>query len=284
MFQYAVARNLAEIHKTTLKLDIFEFEYYKDRAYSLSPFNIKENFATLDEVNRFGMRHKGIWKKAINKAKRKFNISKSGYIKEHNKGFNSEILTLCDGQYLDGFWQSEKYFVNIESIIKSEFKIKKKPEGKNSFIFQQIESCNSIGIHFRRGDYVEKPSTYIQFGLCDMKYYQKAIDMFIETVNKPHFFIFSDDYQWVKDNFRVKAPSTIISHNHEASISYEDLRLMSHCKHNIIANSSFSWWAAWLNSNKSKTVVAPKPWFNEEKNETNYIPSSWIQFPKNCTF
>ena len=146
-------------------------------------------------------------------------------------------MALHDGQYLDGFWQSEKYFIDIKSIIRNEFKVDKFPEGKNKQVLEQIESCQSIGIHIRRGDYAEKPSTNNEFGLYSMNYYQRALEILIDKIEDPHLFVFSDESQWVEKNFHANAPCTIVYHNNEAVKSFEDLSLMSHCKHNIIARS-----------------------------------------------
>jgi hypothetical protein len=139
-------------------------------------------------------------------------------------------------------------------------------------------NCESISVHIRRGDYVTDPTINKVHGTCSVPYYKIAINRFKTLFENPRFFIFSDDLKWVEDNLCIENFSTFISHNGYIK-DYEDLRLMSLCKHHIIANSSFSWWGAWLCENSNKIVLAPKKWFNNELNEFTYdlIPTSWIR-------
>jgi hypothetical protein len=138
-----------------------------------------------------------------------------------------------------------------------------------------ISSTNSVSIHFRRGDYLTNPSV-MDLGICELEYYYKCVDNLAKIVPDPHFFILSDDPEWVTNNIKINYPKTIICINLNNNDS-EDLRLMSLCKHNIIANSSFSWWGAWLNSNPDKLVFAPKKWFNKtDRTAEKLIPDTWI--------
>ena len=140
-----------------------------------------------------------------------------------------------------------------------------------------ILAVNSVSIHVRRGDYLTNPVTFQTHGLCDIDYYKKAIDEILDLVDKPHFFIFSDDQSWAKSNIIFGAPTDYVMHNNSLK-NYEDLRLMSYCRHHIIANSSFSWWGAWLGNNPEKIVIAPKKWFNDPKiDTTDLIPDTWLR-------
>ncbi len=281
MFQYAAARKIAHDKNTILKLDVSCFKDNKcatERQYELSCFNIIESFASREEVyNLKGTDTNNIsgkFFKAINKIKP---YHKRSYIKEKHFHFDPEISNVSDDVYMEGYWQSEKYFKEIEDIIRSEFKIKDSPDAKNTKIAEFVTSLylRSVSIHIRRGDYVTDSDTNSFHGICGLEYYQKAINKLASIIKNPHFFIFSDDPDWVKNNLILEYSATYVTRNLGIK-DYEDLRLMSLCKHHIIANSSFSWWGAWLSENSDRTVMAPGKWFNDSSINTNdLIPESW---------
>ena len=278
LFQYAVARRLAEIHQTELKIDISGFETYKLHKYSLWAFNIQENFASQEEVAALMVRRQGIVGRAIRRALGRPPKLAKTHIKEKNSFyFDPEILNLQNYVYLDGYWQSEKYFANIEDIIRQEFTIKTPQMDKNKELAELIVSCEAVSIHIRRGDYVSNNNTNKKHGICKLDYYFRCLEYITNAIDHPHFFVFSDEPQWACDNLKLTYPTTIVDYN-GVDKNYEDIRLMSQCKYNIIANSTFSWWAAWLNKNPDKIVIAPKKWFNDSSINTNdLIPDSWIQ-------
>ncbi len=279
LFQYAAARKLANKHSTELKLDVSGFETYKLHKYSLSHFNIQENFASEGEINALtGQRKEGTITRIFRRALHKPAKLPATHIKEKNPfHFDPEILNLPDGVYLEGYWQSEKYFSDIESIVRKELTVKTPLSGKDKELAKQMDSCDSVSIHIRRGDYVTNPHTSMVHGTSDLDYYNRCIRSIAESVKNPHFFVFSDDPEWVRDNLNPPYPTTFVDHN-GADRNHEDLRLMSQCKHNIIANSTFSWWGAWLNSNPEKVVLAPKLWFRSDKyNNKDLIPDRWIK-------
>jgi len=161
-------------------------------------------------------------------------------------------------------------------IIRNDFTLKNKPDKLNNEISKIMQDTNSVSIHIRRGDYIANPITFQYHGLCSMEYYKKAIQYINENINRPIFFFFSDEIDWVKDNLKIPKDCYFIDHN-KMENDYLDLWLMSQCKHNIIANSSFSWWGAWLNTNKEKIVIAPKKWFNNAAiDTTDLIPEEWL--------
>jgi len=275
MFQYALGRYLSVKNDTELKLDITGFESYKLHKYSLDAFSIEKKVAPKNELEGF--------KKYKAKSGRrwflynKFVANNSMYFQEKGFAFDPEALRLCGDAYIDGYWQSEKYFKGIESTIRAEFSFVLPQGEKDKEISELIRKCNSVSIHIRRADYVTDAATNNAHGTCPIEYYDKAIKIMVGKVTNPHFFIFSDDHEWVKQNIKINHPVVYIDHNN-ADTNYQDLRLMASCKHNIIANSSFSWWGAWLNENPNKIVIAPQKWFADtSKNDCDLIPSTWIR-------
>lgn len=178
--------------------------------------------------------------------------------------------------YIDGYFQSEKYFQDFKNEIRKDFIFTPPLSSKNQEITEHIKSLNSISVHVRRWDYMSEKNKSL-YGTCDLDYYKRAIRIIQEKINSPVFFFFSDDIEWVKENLQVENNSYYIDWN-TGEQSYEDMRLMSLCKHNIIANSSFSWWGAWLNNNKEKLVIAPEKWFNSDTiNYKDIVPETWIK-------
>jgi Glycosyl transferase family 11 len=284
MFQYATARCLAEKHSTVLKLDISSFESNKQRKYGLHCFNVQEHFATQNEINV-------LLKRSRNRVDRFFdspffnkigigNQLSTNLLQEKNFHFDPYILEAHNNTYLFGFWQSEKYFVEIRDILLSEFSIKYPLNSQNKELYKKIMFHESISLHIRRGDYVQDESTHQYHGVCSLGYYNRCIEYISDKVINPHFFVFSDDPEWVKTNLKQNLPVTIIENN-SGFRSHEDLRLMSQCKHNIIANSSFSWWGAWLNLNPDKIVCTPQQWFRNKSQGTKYfLPKDFIPWYK----
>lgn len=280
MFQYAVGRRLAHLLGTELKLDITEFDNYKlrtFRTYSLGNFNIREKFASPKEVATLA--RPTILERMRAKVLRRPPRPPQTYIKEKHFHFDSEIMKLPDGVYLDGYWQSEKYFADIAEIIRREFTVKVPQTGENQELGEQINSHESVSLHVRRGDYASDPHTNKVHGCCGLDYYLRCVEFINSKVKNAHFFVFSDEPQWVADNVKMSCSMTIVNHNN-TSKDYEDLRLISQCKHHIIANSSFSWWGAWLNPRKDKRVFAPKQWFGKEQQSSrkmdDLLPATWI--------
>jgi len=279
LFQYAAARRLSLLHRTTLKLDISHFDHYKLHAYALKHFSIQEKFARPEEIAEL----KGSMKKGL--AKTVFDMSqklkpyyrRSIFREPHLRPFDLNILKTPRDVYLDGYWQSEKYFAPIQDVIRREFIVKYEPDPKTLEIAERIAKTESVSVHVRRGDYISIPEHNLVHGTCRLEYYDRCVSLIREKVTNPYFFVFSDDPRWVKGNLRFGYPTTFVTHN-DSSKNYEDLRLMSRCKHNIIANSSFSWWGAWLNANPNKIVLAPSQWFNQFSADTrDLLPDSWIK-------
>jgi len=278
LFQYALGRHLAEIHGTILKTDISFFNTYKLHAYSIGPFNIQENFASTKEIRQLTFRKQGVIGRVMTRALRKPEAHASTYVKEKVFQFDPDMLNLSDGVYLDGYWQSEKYFTDIAKIIRREITVKSPQLSRNKEIANLITSCESVSIHIRRGSYL-LPQHNAMHGLCSLSYYHSCVDYIVQSIKNPHFFVFSDDPEWTRENLNMLHPTRFLSTNN-AEKDYEDIRLMSKCKYHIIANSTFSWWGAWLSNYPEKIVIAPKRWYGiEELNNQTYdlIPDTWIR-------
>ncbi len=275
MFQYAAARRLAFINNAELKLDITSFKNYKLRKYNLGCFNIVENFATRKEIYLYrGFRNRKGFGRIYRVLDRIIPYHKRRYIIERHFHYDPDISRISGNVYLEGYWQNEKYFEDIKDLIREEFKIKHKIKKENEEIKKIITSNNSVSIHIRRGDYVQDPTTSKYHGICSLGYYYDAMSKIADMAEKPYFFVFSDEIEWAKNNLKSSHPIIFVENNKD----YEDLRLLSLCKNHIIANSSFSWWGAWLSKNRNKIVFAPKIWFaGADLNTDDFIPKSWYK-------
>jgi len=264
LFQYALGRKLSIKNDDELKLDATGYDYDGLRHYALKDFKIEATLANLKEINGLKYPHRLLsktWRYFSFKVLRKFHI-----------GYEEEALKKTGDIYLDGFWQSYKYFQDIEEVIKKELVLKKDRSEEIILLMEKIKNTNSVSLHIRRGDYVN--NNY--HDLCSPQYYQKAVGQLETKVSSPTFFVFSDDIEWVKNNLSIKHPTEYVS-NPKLSDS-EELFLMSQCQNNIIANSSFSWWGAWLNNNPTKTVIAPNRWVNNHSVKIDdLIPPQWTK-------
>lgn len=276
MFQYAIGRSLAIRNNTDLKLDISlyqtEQEGMEKRKYELNCFALEDCF--------FASAHDLFWienRKSKRLLKKIIPIKRwMRVIKEKSPEFDLSILNLPDNVYLDGYWNSEKYFLKVKDSIKKEFVFKGQISSENKELLILITSVESISLHIRRGDYVNDYKTLQHHGLCDIDYYSKAIETIGDKVQSPYFFVFSDDLEWAKTNLKLKYPVVYIDNNRKDD-SFWDMYLMCKCKHNIIANSTFSWWGAWLNENPNKIIIAPQKWLNANFNTDDIVPNRWIK-------
>lgn len=251
MFQYAFARSLSKRSNAELKLDLTGFEEYALRRYELNAFNISATPATEEEAGAL-------------KRKRVFNNT---CIKEKSLRYNPKYARPVDNKYFQGYWQSEEYFKDAKEIIRKDFTFTKPLSPNAKEYADKIQSSNAVSLHIRRGDYIV--NNLYETDLA--QYYKEAISKIKKEVKSPEFFIFSDDKEYSAQVFEefniVKGLESI-----------EDMHLMSLCKHNIIANSSFSWWGAWLNPNPEKIVIAPKKWFTTKKlDSSTLIPDVWLR-------
>jgi hypothetical protein len=276
LFQYALGRAIEIKLGYKVKYDICDFKTYKLRNFELDKFKTK--FELSSKFENILLRN--IISKSLYKIHSKFpsyiSIRILNYYLESEFKFVNNLFEIPESIYLSGYWQSEKYFREIKNVLIDELILKNQPSVENSKYLQKITNSNSVSIHIRRGDYIEDISTNNIHGFCGLNYYNKSISTIESQINDPTFFVFSDDINWAKNNIRSKFTIYFVDINSDKP--EEDLRLMSNCKHNIIANSSFSWWAAWLNPNINKIVIAPQLWFaNQYKNSINIVPIDWIK-------
>lgn len=278
LFQYAAGRCLAHLHGTELKLDRSYLDAdpkgaYIKRDYELGVFQVHASFATPEDVRPF-LKKSG--NKIVRTLSRKLPILFDKlYVAESGHAYHKEFMSYPADTYLDGFWQSELYFKQAEKVIRKELTFKDPASGLNAELLEKIKRVNAVSLHVRRADYVADKNTSNYHGTCSPDYYKKAIEAIAEKHGEIELYIFSDDIEWCRENMKPAFPHHYVGHN-SGKNSYEDMRLMSSCRHNIIANSSFSWWGAWLNANENKTVVAPEKWFTNAVNPDIY-PDNWIR-------
>jgi len=275
MFQYALGRTLAIKCNVPLKLDTSLFERYPMRPYALGHFSIAGTELTASERRELGIDR--IATTRIGRLAQWWLRPSLTVVREQSFEFDPLVLRTPDNCYLEGYWQSPKYFSAIETTIRSEFVCKEPPTAENVAAADRISESPAVSVHVRRGDYVSNDETHRYHGTCGPEYYAGAEARVIDEVGRVQLFVFSDDPDWAEENLPFRSPTTVLRHNGPKQ-DYEDLRLMTLCRHHIIANSTFSWWGAWLCRDPGKIVIAPKNWFNEANHDTSdLIPEGWIR-------
>jgi len=275
LFQYAAGRYLSVKHKTKLLLDVSEFDVYKLRKFELEKYMLTYNVATKEDIVKTIKIDPPSYLLKILK-KPKLNKFIPNYYREPFFHFDENYLNLENKVYLEGYFQSEKYFQNIRATLARDFKIRSGISSYGRYIRNEIEKVeNAVSIHIRRGDYVSNNSTNKVHGVLPRSYFYEAINLIEKKFNNVKYFVFSDDVEWSKKN--IRKDNLIFIENQEARIPHEDIYLMSLCKHNIISNSSFSWWGAWLNTEIHGIKVAPIKWFNSKINTKDLIPEDWVR-------
>ena len=277
LFQYAIARKLSIQRETPLYLDTryYNHTYSTDtfRSFKLNKFNI--NFESLDNSPALIYLSKST-KLFPNRSFPPF----FKLVRDKQSTFEPDVLSAKSlFLYLSGFWQTEKYFDDVKDVLQKELTLKVAESEQFKKYKEQILAENSpVSLHIRRGDYVNNAQFNDKFGFIGLDYYREAIKLFKEKKPDCKFFVFSDDLQWVKENLDTGHDFTFIENTGENG-DLEDLMLMRTCSHHVIANSSFSWWGAWLNPKPDKIVVAPAKWYNNlpDLNTSDLVPESWIR-------
>jgi len=273
MFQYALGRSLSIKNKTKLVLDTKfllsrlprqDFVY---RNYDLDLFNISVEFARDRISNKYGLDNQPRTKKC-------FSFDRLNYVTEQHFHFDPMVSNLGNNLYLNGYWQSEKYFKNIESIIRKDFTFKEPMSEKGLEMRDRIVNDNATCVNVRRGDFVANNI----LGTVDLSYFDKAIKYLSSKISNPVIYIFSDDIKWCEENLKTDHQSVIVGHEYAGAKFRNYFELMTLCKSFIIPNSTFAWWAAWLCKNPYKIVIAPKIWFRSQKySSKDLVPESWVR-------
>ena len=277
MFQYAAGRALSLARGASLRLDISGFTGYGlHQGFELQRvFSCPMQIATEGDVRSIlGWQSSSLIRRILARPGLS-GFRRQGFVVEPHFHYWPGISNIPPDSYMSGYWQSESYFQAAAQAIRCDFTFKPSFNLRNAELAEQIGQVNAVSLHVRRGDYADNKKTNATHGLCSLDYYRMAIQHVERRVDQPHFFIFSDDQSWAQEYLKIEFPCRYIDHNQGVE-SYNDMRLMSLCKHHIIANSSFSWWGAWLNANQNKIVVAPKKWFASNKNTGDLLPSSWV--------
>ncbi len=291
MFQYAAARALAERLHVPLKLNIQSFDGSTTCTYDLDKFNITAKIATGSEiasaVSLPSSSLKRNWLRITNRLK--LSALRRSIVREENFHFEEEFRTATRNCYLFGHWQSEKYFKSFENVIRAEFTLRAGVVEDRPHLVEEIQSRESVSLIIRRGDFLQ----YDHLNLYgdNLAYYHRAIELLQSRMHNPHFFIFSDDIDWVKQQLKLKTAHTFVSEPYPGQQykingrRHQDLILISKCKHHVITNSTFAWWGAWLCADRNKTVIAPKQWFKEGflwyngkvADSRDVLPENWIK-------
>jgi hypothetical protein len=274
MFQYALGRRLAYDRNVPLKLDL---SWFRDavamgvntvRGYALDGWRIQASIANPDDLAGFPLRD-GLLAR--------LRLTRSPVIKERGFGFDARVLRAPPHAHLTGYWQSERYFKVIRDILLRDFTPVAAACTHAARLVDQARAPGAAALHVRRGDYITNVRTREFHGICPIEYYQEAARRIAACAAEPCFLVFSDDPDWASQNLKLGWPTTYVTHDGGCS-AHQDMWLMSQCSHHVIANSSFSWWGAWLCQNDDKRVFAPDPWFRDTTvNTDDLIPEGWTK-------
>lgn len=257
LFQYALGYVICKENGQNLLVDTTGFQTYKVRNLELDKFNLELNYAPIELIEK--LNKKTFFHKTL--------------FKEKNFTFNRKMLKIKGNAYIKGYWQTEKYFEKYKNDIRKIFTFKDFSFIKNHNLLEEIKSTNSVSINLRLCEYVKNPEIAKIHYVCKENYYKNAIEYINQTIENSKFFVFSDDIEMAKEFLPKDTEYTYCN----TANWQEDLFFMQNAKHNIVANSSFSWWAAWLNQNPQKIVLAPNEWFTKAAkiNYKDVVPDLW---------
>ncbi len=267
MFQYAAARQLADLRGTELTLDLSAFERpprgQTARSYELDCFHVRASLSRTPVVASTP------WQRARQLRRGPRRVVESGF------PFEPAVLAAPADCHLLGYWQSERYFEAVAETIREDFRFRS-PLGEARRAIAERLDPGSVSVHVRRGDYVSDPRIGARHGLLSAEYYRRAAARIGESVEAPHFMVISDDPEWCRAQLALGYPTTVVDSLPRSGC--EDLQLMSLCAQHLIANSSFGWWGAWLGRNPEKTVIAPERWFATDELDTRDLyPPGWVR-------
>ncbi|TDB63467.1 alpha-1,2-fucosyltransferase [Arundinibacter roseus] len=278
LFQYATAKAVAMVHQTEVAFDGQFFatsslqNIHTPRQYELNNVGIAfRKPSLLDQISYEMLANTKIAGKFLRR------LRSARIYAENKSNYTSEIFEkTTSNTYLKGFFQSERYFLSIRPILLREILL---DYSEAPTYAEQIMSTQAVSLHIRRGDYISLPAAAQFHGICSLDYYSNAIDYIQSKITNPHIYVFSDEIDWAKNKLKASVPLTFVDHANPVS-AHTDLSLMHLCKHHILANSTYSWWGAWLNPSPKKIVIAPKIWFADHSAQEftdDLLPASWIR-------
>jgi hypothetical protein len=279
MFQYAAGRALAARHGTQLVLDSSWIEgeggavSTEIRRYELGCFELEAPLIRVDQVARL---HRSVLP------------SRRPLLRElEEPPFGHpcpEMVKATDNTYLRGYWQNVSYFEDAKSLLRQDFTFRSDIAAQRAELAQEIgeSPVPAVSLHVRRSDYVTDPGVRDRMGTLEPEYYSRALDALGSGIGSVRLFVFTDDPEWCRTNLRLKEQDVVLGATRaEADTWASIMHLMTLCDHHVLANSSFSWWGAWLNPSSAKIVVAPRPWLQDSRwDENGRIPAEWVRLDR----
>ena len=276
MFQYAAARRLALASGSSLVVDLGWFahearRYRTPREFELGRFGLRARWVTLPprtveawergEAARLGLR------------RRRLSVLRDEGAATR---VDQRVLAAPDDVLLAGYWQSERYFMEVSDVIRADFSFRGTPPAPYAELLRVARAPTSVGVHVRRGDYVDDPVANAFHGTLDARYYREAVERIAERSGDIHVLLVSDDPEWAAGHLHFDHQVTNVSA--AGGDAVDELRVLAACTHHVIANSSFSWWGAWLAEREGQIVVAPRRWFRDAAIDTSeLLPLRWIR-------
>ena len=275
MFQYAAGYALSLRRGVALELDVTSYARDAQRVYELGSFALPGKIAGPETLARLPQKVKGVGG-LIKRLTQAAPADAIPVYRERHFEFDRNVLALSAPHALYGYWQSQRYFDDAPDKVRAAFTPAAPMEPENEAVAAAIRAAAvAVSLHVRRGDYVTDASANATHGTCSLDYYRLAMQSIRAQTPGAHFFAFSDDAAWTRENLGSSAPITYVAAN-PSTRGYRDMQLMSLCRHHIIANSSFSWWGAWLNPRPDKRVLAPARWFaGSDKSTKDLLPANW---------
>lgn len=281
LFQYAYGYYLANQHSVPLLIDTCSYTNSPPHGYLLDRYCISAtSLRTPDQQALVPRRYRS------NRKPQGFTdwlgLRALRRHKESMFGFATEHLRVPDHRYLVGYWQSERFFPGVRESLLAEFQLAAPVSQTTQQLIEQVQACRSVAIHVRRGDYLTGAAASI-YSHLELDYYQRAVADWAGNWQKVKAFVFSNDIAWCKQHLRLPCSVVYVDHN-TATTAHEDMEIMRHAQCCVIANSTFSWWGAWLNQRPDKAVYAPSEWFRPgTHDDTHIIPAGWRRIPKTTT-
>jgi hypothetical protein len=273
LFQFAAGRRLASRHGSELLLDLGWFRHEgksvaTPRSFQLGGFEVAAGLTELQPRVLAGWERKRRWSLS---SRRRLEVIRQ---RDSDAALDERVLGAPDDVLLLGYWQSEKYFVDAADVVRRELRFPDEPDERYAHVDEIARNPSAVAVHVRRGDYVAHPETSAVHGALGRDYYRRALELVAARVEDSQFLAFSDEPEWVERELAPEFRLMVVT----GGDAHQELRLMSRCTHHVIANSSFSWWGAWLGEQNDSVVVAPARWFSDPGVDTSsVIPERWVR-------